>query len=766
MTALFCRVILNSEVPKNKERKEKKYRKMKQKTKKRLVMLLCLNLVLSMAACREKAPIDSQYNESDQGGGYIEDSGGSSDEGSNGSQNGENNFSPDEGEDESQEEEFEPIILAWHRYYQIEKISRNLIHYSVFDARGKTVLEGVTESPLQISMVGEDLVDICVGNELSVHKYYDVKTNSFSPEYSHVVACSGNLVAYLENPLGDSHDRRLVVCDIFDGKGYYRRFTLNDFSNRSRNSILHAEFTEGENELEIRYLASRDGLYPTNVSLTLPIRYQYSFDDYESIIQLYRRILVSQNSYCLSSPDIYGLYSIIERDWCNRISESALLFSLNRTEDTLTIKHSERSWGYAIKDLNRDGIDELVLLNEDYTVVALFSMANGKPVLLDSYEPYRNCWIDETGALHVLDSAGVEGWTNTVQRITDGGEQLELIAKFGSDGYQWNGSEYVPTYYQTVNGQNVRITEEQCHALEEQYGVFWESQGAQATKEFSGLCFIPAFSENDIAMNLYKKVLMDEIKVYDTKTRQYLFLRDYRMPSNQSPLSETTSPNFAYLDLDGEKLLVINSIDTLVLRCYEDTVYLYSFDSRQMGWPLRTDGSYYRGEAGTGFYYGYDRLCFEGEELKPKELWRGYMNGENEYAYYVEGVQVTKDAFLAYASETYKHPVLEYQPLKVFWWLSLPAREAKEKADAYWGFIDGGHDAAAGTSYFSRVVVVDSTRNISGYYRVILRGDSYSHAIENWESFPPRRIEYLEEILVDPVTGHCVRVEPTYNDGK
>lgn len=40
--------------------------------------------------------------------------------------------------------------------------------------------------------------------------------------------------------------------------------------------------------------------------------------------------------------------------------------------------------GYAMKDLNGDGVDELILLNEDYHVYAIFTAVNGKSVVVDA----------------------------------------------------------------------------------------------------------------------------------------------------------------------------------------------------------------------------------------------------------------------------------------------------------------------------------------------------------------------------------------------
>jgi len=56
--------------------------------------------------------------------------------------------------------------------------------------------------------------------------------------------------------------------------------------------------------------------------------------------------------------------------------------------------------GYDEIDLNGDGIDELLLLDEDYSIQAIFTQKNGIPELLDVFA-YDICWIDDQGFIHV-----------------------------------------------------------------------------------------------------------------------------------------------------------------------------------------------------------------------------------------------------------------------------------------------------------------------------------------------------------------------------
>jgi hypothetical protein len=55
-----------------------------------------------------------------------------------------------------------------------------------------------------------------------------------------------------------------------------------------------------------------------------------------------------------------------------------------------------KNMGYDEIDLNGDGQDELVLMNGDYRIKAIFTQKDGVPVLLDAFVfPYHTCWLDD-----------------------------------------------------------------------------------------------------------------------------------------------------------------------------------------------------------------------------------------------------------------------------------------------------------------------------------------------------------------------------------
>jgi len=77
---------------------------------------------------------------------------------------------------------------------------------------------------------------------------------------------------------------------------------------------------------------------------------------------------------------------------------------------TLQGSSSSSDYGYAEKDLNGDGVKELILMDQygsgtskRQDVFAIFTLVNGKPVLLDVYNDLRYASIDSNGYIYVAE---------------------------------------------------------------------------------------------------------------------------------------------------------------------------------------------------------------------------------------------------------------------------------------------------------------------------------------------------------------------------
>ena len=95
---------------------------------------------------------------------------------------------------------------------------------------------------------------------------------------------------------------------------------------------------------------------------------------------------------------VYDDYFIFEddttHDLYNTIFSSAL--HLYPRDSSGINGNCYEQFGYTIKDLNQDGIDELILRLNNHVVIAIFTMVNNQPVLLDYYWNRKNYSRDST----------------------------------------------------------------------------------------------------------------------------------------------------------------------------------------------------------------------------------------------------------------------------------------------------------------------------------------------------------------------------------
>ena len=191
-------------------------------------------------------------------------------------------------------------------------------------------------------------------------------------------------------------------------------------------------------------------------------------------------------------------------------------------------------------------------------------------------------------------------------------------------------------------------------------------------------------AQAEIAMEMYEAVLKNEITVYGTDTKENNYLADCRTPYDMIQIRDCENLRYAYTDLDGDstKELVIACGDTLILRYYEGTVYLYSFTFRQLS-SLNTDGSYAWNYTGQNFEHGESQIYFEGAEMKTKELYRIVNDGEPNAEYYIDGKQVTEEELLRYVYDNPKSR-LGFESLEVSWQKKITSEEALQIALDYW----------------------------------------------------------------------------------
>lgn len=196
--------------------------------------------------------------------------------------------------------------------------------------------------------------------------------------------------------------------------------------------------------------------------------------DYLSILNEYRWFadcLINEgiesvfDNNIFSSPD-----SVLDYNWGCMMAETSIWYYRDFPKD-------REAFGYALKDLNGDGNEELILLLKDYTVLAVFTISDGKPKLLDAYWPKHRCAIYGSGLLYTLTSDGSANSYYRIQQISD--SNLVTLEEYGRD-------------YMIINGKKSSITDSAYNAFQEKYPVLFDTTASDITGS-SGIEFVSIF---------------------------------------------------------------------------------------------------------------------------------------------------------------------------------------------------------------------------------------------------------------------------------
>ena len=377
---------------------------------------------------------------------------------------------------------------------------------------------------------------------------------------------------------------------------------------------------------------SKDETTPTTEQTENSPSNQISNEEkYKLVLDIYEDIIINLDEQ-LNATDRPYSEGTQEYEWWSAILGAAGSYHL-----------STNAPGYAFCDLNQNGNDELLLLLDDYTTLAIFSFANDKPVLLDHYWNRKKCTIDEDGTLQVYGSSGADTFSFSILKISDNDKELVLLEEYGTDGY--NADTGIPYYYKILDGTKTPITVlEYAAALTLSQGIY-PSVGelAKHTKQNAKFDFVP------LGLEISYKRIFERILKYDSKiTSANKYLWELYFPFGNGSIASLDSVEICYLDMDGDgikELLLRSSIgDHLILRYYEGSVYLYEFSYKEMG-RVYEDGSYSWSSPtyleDYSHQYGISMLSFNENSARVSSLYIIF-EGENESYFMINGKFASK----------------------------------------------------------------------------------------------------------------------------
>lgn len=222
--------------------------------------------------------------------------------------------------------------------------------------------------------------------------------------------------------------------------------------------------------------------------------------------------------------------------------------------------HNAYNVGYDEIDLNGDGIDELVLMNEDYRIKAIFTQKDGTPILLDAFA-YETCWLDDEGFIHVDNEQNYELEYNLYE-FTNDGEYNLIYSLLAAE----NGNRYL-----TQDGKAEKITYEKSLELYyDDYCRYSEPfEPYEQTRNASDLSYTPLVSpagdmiSTSVSKTWHKYVNLEKTSDKES-ARSNTYISFENVTDTQMTISLKYVFTYSYPDPDGDNYLLDDSSESIL----------------------------------------------------------------------------------------------------------------------------------------------------------------------------------------------------------
>lgn len=131
---------------------------------------------------------------------------------------------------------------------------------------------------------------------------------------------------------------------------------------------------------------------------------------------------------------------------------------------------TRESYGYILQDINGDNFPELFWVRADHHVLAIFTVFEKKLYMLDAFWPKYDCFMIESGKVHIVSTGGAECNHYEIRRMEANSSALIFVKEFGTDGRDETNS--VIRFEVTESGERIQITEDRLEELLSMYPFY------------------------------------------------------------------------------------------------------------------------------------------------------------------------------------------------------------------------------------------------------------------------------------------------------
>ena len=179
----------------------------------------------------------------------------------------------------------------------------------------------------------------------------------------------------------------------------------------------------------------------------------------------------------------------------NHLMLMARLYIPDNGAFSAVLEGGEKAYGYCETDVNGDGVDELLLMTDDYRIFSIFTTVKGKVVYMEEYADFARKWGTS--------SVDGEGNFYSIKTATDGLGRERAIFTFTSDGKLTKTLHIKEVfmsendgYFKFENGEQIRLTKDEYNTLKEEYERLDSSRcgsGGESVRNCTDITFTPLF---------------------------------------------------------------------------------------------------------------------------------------------------------------------------------------------------------------------------------------------------------------------------------
>ena len=188
---------------------------------------------------------------------------------------------------------------------------------------------------------------------------------------------------------------------------------------------------------------------------------------YQNLLNVYEELMISESN----GEDIFST---------NQSQYTSVSQEVFESLQSITSKTANHSMGYAIKNINNDSTPELILIDANYTIFAIFTIIHNTVTVVDDflYENNHICGIDAEGNIYKTGYTKGETGYSSVYKLSTTGELVGTT--FGTE----DSSDEIKYYLITSNEKNY-IKKEKYEELSSSYSYVFSN--LKETTKNSGL---------------------------------------------------------------------------------------------------------------------------------------------------------------------------------------------------------------------------------------------------------------------------------------